>query len=584
MQDRAFSSFFLSSTSNGPPLRVGILLDRAHEHRATASIIEDIRAADFARIEIVLFEASADAARAAAPDRRFGGAFIRRLTDRRWWSGIAWLLYVRLDRLRVGLDSDPLTAVDPAKLLDGLDTIAVGPIVDGSERRLSESDAMKLRAARLDVLLQFGFEPLDEDIFEVAANGVWTLRYGDGERYRGDPPHFWEMVADEPVTGVTLERRGREPVDRQVLARAFFATDMGSLARNRVKSYFGSTHFVIQKLWEWHQSGWPYIAEPGSLTGVPDRAQAKAGQPTNREVVRWLLLRFARTLARRLVTALWRRDEIEQWQIAIRRDGPGLIAGRSTDMTGFRWIEAPKGQFYADPFVVERDGRTWLFFEDYYYAQGRGVISCAAIGPDGQVGVPEIVLASEGHLSYPFVFFDGEDAYMIPETAAEASVRLYRATDFPREWELHTELYAGAAVDSSVWKQDGRWWLFTSLREPRGGATMLWLFHSEMLTGPWTFHPMNPISADVRSARGAGALHREGTRLFRPSQDGSRAYGHSFSLNEIVTLSPTSYAERRIVTIGPDWERDLLATHTYNRSGAVEVTDGKVRRARRQVV
>ncbi len=167
---------------------------------------------------------------------------------------------------------------------------------------------------------------------------------------------------------------------------------------------------------------------------------------------------------------------------------------------------------------------------------------------------------------------------MIPETSAEGAVRLYRAQDFPRGWELHAELFAGGALDTTPWKQDGRWWFFTTLREPRGNATMLWLFHAETLTSPWIFHPINPISADVRYSRGAGAIYRYGPTLIRPSQDGSRTYGHSFTLNEILTLSTTEYAERPLVTIGPEWDRHLLGTHTYNRGGRVEVTDGKVLR------
>jgi hypothetical protein len=35
--------------------------------------------------------------------------------------------------------------------------------------------------------------------------------------------------------------------------------------------------------------------------------------------------------------------------------------------------------------------------------------------------------------------------------------------------------------------------------------------------------------------------------------------------------------------VEPDWAPGMLATHTYNRTGAVEVSDGKFRRARRDV-
>jgi len=149
-------------------------------------------------------------------------------------------------------------------------------------------------------------------------------------------------------------------------------------------------------------------------------------------------------------------------------------------------------------------------------------------------------------------------------------------------WEAVSDLYRGGAVDTSpVWHGD-RWWFFTTIREPRAGATALMLFSAETLRGAWRAHPANPISLDVRTARGAGRIIRMGDRLIRPSQDGSRTYGYAFALNEIVTLTEDAYVERPLVTIGPDWSPGLDATHTYARLGSIEATDGRIERDRRQ--
>jgi hypothetical protein len=585
VQDHTFSSFFLSSGSPGPPLRIGVLLGDVRLDHASASILEDIRASDFARLQMVVFDGSGQASEGGSKRHPFRWSQALRLArDPSWRGGLAWRLYVRLDRRRVQVPNDPLAEEDCSAALEGIDAIRIRPIWSGEEGRVPADDLARLRAADLDVIICLGAaEPRDE-VLDAARYGVWALCHGDPARYRGGPPGFWEMVEGDPVTGAALERFGPEPGASFVLAKAWFATDMGSLARNRVQPSFGSTYMVIQKLRELHQWGWAYVVEHSEPSAAPPWQGRVRRRPTNLEVLRWLGPRTLGAVIRRLIRAVTARDEVEQWQMAVRMDGHGLAVDGSVDMSGFRWVKAPKGRFFADPFVIERDGRTWLFFEDYRYAEGRGVISCAELSADGRLVAPEVVIASNGHLSYPYVFFDGSEAYMIPETAAEGSVRLYRATDFPRGWEPLVELYAGPAVDTSVWQQDGRWWFFTTLREPRSQAAMLWLFHAEAPTGPWVPHPMNPISADVRNARGGGSIFGRDGRVIRPSQDGSRGYGHSFSLNEIVTLSTTDYAERPIVTVGPDWDRGLLGTHTYNRSGSVEVTDGKARRARRQVV
>ena len=586
MGDPGFSSFFLSSTTDKPPLRIGILLEHRLD-RATAAILEDLRAADFVTPVIVLFDAGpvdpATAGSTASP----GGRWLERLrravpASRERWGRLAWDLYTELDRRRVTLADDPVGPVDRAAALQGLDARPVRLVRDGAVRRLPAGALDQLRTASLDVILQLGLDDV-RGHFDIGSYGCWALRHGDGDRYAGDPPHAWEIVEGSPVTGVTLERRAGTPAETLVLASAQFATDTGSLVRNRVMPYFGSTFLVVRKLWELHRFGWQRLVEQSRPAGPAASGHGAVGIPPNRVVVRWLLPRVLGSVRRRLAGRLRSRDEIEHWQMAIRVGGPRLDPEGAGDLPGFRVIESPKGRFYADPFLVERDGRTWLYFEDYGYAERRGVISCAEVAADGRLGPARVVLSTEGHLSYPYVFLDGEEAWMIPESSAQGAVRLYRATDFPFEWVEHAEILPRPALDSSIWQQAGRWWLFTSLREPRGGATMLWLLHAESLSGPWVAHPMNPISADVRTARSAGLIHRHGERLLRPSQDGSRGYGSSFSLNAITILSPTAYEERELVTVGPDWAPRMVATHTYNRSGPFEVTDGKFRRPRRDV-
>jgi hypothetical protein len=573
VRDPGFSSFFLSSAADRPPLRIAILLDHQVD-RATASILDDILAADFLAPVTVMVEV-------AAP-----GPARRTLLDR--LNRLAWDVYRRLDRGRVTLADDPAAPVDRDAALGRFAIVprTVRPIPGGTVRRLPPDAVETLRAAGPDVVLQLGMTDVELPS-EVASFGCWVLRPGDGARYTGDPPHFWEMVDGDAITTVILERRADgtpgTPGTPLVLASARFATDMMSLARNRVMPAYGSTFLVLRALWTLHGFGWARLAaraRPVSSVGPRSR---RGGLPSNGVVLRWLLPRAIAAVRRRLARRFRSGDVIEHWQMAIRTGGRGLSLDGSPDLSGFRWIESPKGRFYADPFLVERDGRTWLFFEDYGYAEARGVISRAAVGPEGELGAPSVVLSTEGHLSYPYVFVGGDAAWMIPESSAEGAVRLYRATAFPDEWAVHAELLPMPALDTSVWRDAERWWLFASLREPRGGATMLWLFSAEALTGPWTGHPMNPISTDVRTARSAGLIHRRDGRLLRPSQDGSRGYGSSFGLNEITVLTPTDYEERPVVTVAPDWAPDMLATHTYNQSGSIEVVDGKFRRARDEV-
>jgi hypothetical protein len=103
---------------------------------------------------------------------------------------------------------------------------------------------------------------------------------------------------------------------------------------------------------------------------------------------------------------------------------------------------------------------------------------------------------------------------------------------------------------------------------------MLLLYYAESLAGEWRFHPSNPISTDARNNRGAGRVFRAGDRLIRPSQSHVPRYGYSFSLNEIVALTPAQYSERVLTTVTPEYWKGFSSVHTYNRTANIEWIDG----------
>jgi hypothetical protein len=163
---------------------------------------------------------------------------------------------------------------------------------------------------------------------------------------------------------------------------------------------------------------------------------------------------------------------------------------------------------------------------------------------------------------------------MLPETGANGTVELYRCTRFPDQWELVKVLFRGQIKDTTLLIHSGVYWFFATFQEPRGLATQLWLFSAETLTGEWKAHPANPISTDVRNSRGAGAILEHQGKLFRPSQDCSKGYGYSFTLNEITALDRDHYAEVPYRTVNPVWAPGLIGTHTYSRACNTEVIDG----------
>ena len=126
---------------------------------------------------------------------------------------------------------------------------------------------------------------------------------------------------------------------------------------------------------------------------------------------------------------------------------------------------------------------------------------------------------------------------MIPESAADKSLRLYQATDFPKGWKFLKNIQTNARLlDFTPFYYNDMWWLFTiSKRMDDGGSyDQLFLFYSkDFINEEWESHPQNPIVTDSSAARPAGKLYFENGQLYRPSQNCFDRYGGSLKINQL---------------------------------------------------
>ena len=551
--------WFLTSTSRAPQLRIGVLLDGPTLPAYLAETLEHIANSNFARLELAILNANPpkpeDHARAGH------GLFAR---------------YVVWDAKRIAEAPDPLAEIDCSRHLKDLESLTVSPIVDDNSQRFPDDLPARIREKNLDVLVKFGFGDLRGEVLHAARYGVWAYHHGDPYRYRGGPPYFWEVYEDNLLSCAALERLAQDPHENLVLYQGFFATIQGSSwARNRVQPYWGSTTFLIQKLQQLHQSGWDTIAADSS---PPARNRKTYSTPTDLDMLPWLGKILCHTCVHRVRHARV-GEELPHWMLGVNTTGSRL----PLSLREFHWIQSPRGHFYADPFVIEHEGKPWVFFEDLPYSTDKGVIVCAEVNRDSTLSQTIPVLETPYHLSYPCIFRDSGELYMVPESVADGTVQLYRCKRFPDSWELVKVLLRAPAVDTTVWIEDGLYWFFVTLQELRGGGLQLWLFYSHSLTGELIRHPRSPISTDIRFSRGAGAIFREDGKLIRPSQDCSGVYGRRMVFNEIMVLNEHEYAERPGTVIDTRTAPNMIGTHSYGRAGDVVVIDGCVPTPAKQV-
>jgi hypothetical protein len=269
---------------------------------------------------------------------------------------------------------------------------------------------------------------------------------------------------------------------------------------------------------------------------------------------------------------------VEQWSLAFRFADEEPWSG---SLEGFHRLTPPGDGFWADPFPIQRNGKNYIFFEELPSAKGRAHISVIEVDRLGRASKPTRVIERDYHLSYPFLVEEDGWLFMVPESAANRTVEIYRCLAFPYHWKLERVLLDDIfAADATLYRTQDRWWMFASISA--NGAEIhdeLHAFTSESLLGDWQPLARNPVKSDVRGARPAGQLFVRDGHLYRPSQICAPLYGSGIALQRVTRMDGDfeEHEERRILPVDGE---GVLGLHTMNRAGDLSVTDAFVRRPR----
>jgi hypothetical protein len=470
----------------------------------------------------------------------------------------------RLLEAKIDCPQDAFAVTDAASLFAGTKLLHLSSL-----HELAPNEGL-VDTTEVDLFIELGASTLPRELSASSRNGVWRL---DHPFLTGSNPSvaaFWPIYHGWPVTECRVISRHPDSMHHALVARAFPATNPYSVKLNRSAVYWRGASLLASKLRQM-QLGRETFAQvsPGSTPPDSDSIECfgRLGSPSSGQ----LAGHIGRNIARRARESIARNLTLDQWVLLFCFDQE-----LATDPSMFQKIVPPKDRFWADPHIVKRDGRYFVFFEECPFATGTGHIAVLSIDEQGQYEPPVTVLKRNYHLSYPFVFEQDGDLFMVPESEANRTIDLYRCVDFPARWELVTTLMRDiAAVDSTLLYEQGRWWLFANVVEMKGASFSeeLFLFHSDSLIGKWLPHAGNPILSDARRSRPAGAIMRHNGRLYRPSQDCSIRYGHAIRINEITALSADTYSEVEVSTIFPGWDPSIIATHTLSYTPGLTVID-----------
>lgn len=253
-----------------------------------------------------------------------------------------------------------------------------------------------------------------------------------------------------------------------------------------------------------------------------------------------------------------------------------------SDLTQIKPLSFPKKEFWADPFLFKYNNDLYLFFERFPFKTTKGVISCTKILNDQITEVID-VLDLPYHLSYPNVFEEDGNIYMIPECSENNCLEVYQCVDFPNKWRLYSIGFEGESVADTVYYKDanGDKWLFISKTNPviSNHCNELWIYKIDSLKlKKIESHRKNPVIINSEFARNGGAIFNYLDHAYRVSQNNTYGmYGKGINISRIKELSINNYEEEVIRKVSPSFSLKLIGMHHMHQIDGFFVLDGRLR-------
>ena len=222
----------------------------------------------------------------------------------------------------------------------------------------------------------------------------------------------------------------------------------------------------------------------------------------------------------------------------------------------------------ADPILLKKNNKKYIFIEQYTGKKQKGVISCIEFFKNEQFIIHEDIIKEDFHLSYPYTFEVNNKVFMCPETHTKDEIRLYKAINFPNKWKFHKTLIKNiSAADTNIFFNDDKWWLFTNVCKSKfDRSSELHIFYSKDFDSEkWIPHPNNPVIFDPLCARNAGNMIFKNKNIYRPFQTQSYDnYGNASGLSVIKKLNILEYEEEILFNVKPNFLKNINSTHTYS--------------------
>ncbi len=426
-----------------------------------------------------------------------------------------------------------------------------------------KQDVQKVKNFNFDVIVRMGSGIIKGEMLNASKNGIFSFHHGDNEYFRGGPPGFWEVFYEKPLTGFIVQKLNQILDGGEILFKGHVETKR-NYYQNQISVYKNSAKYLSKVLEDLRNNKIKNIKNESNNAKVYK-------DPKFLEIVIYLFKTYLK-LGKKFFFEFLLNKKI-RWHVSYRSN----VNMKNLKLKEFKVIQnLNKNRFLADPFIIQRNKRNFIFLEDFYFSKNKGVISCYEILNENEKFLGT-VLEENFHLSFPYLFNYKNQIFMCPETHQKEEIRIYICEKFPYKWKFYKTLIKNInAVDTILFEKDNIWWMFTSTSNKSiKDFNELNIFYSENgpLTDNWHTHSLNPVVVNPNIARNGGVVFDK-EKIFRISQKNrSNIYGESFSINEIKILDKKNFKEEIIQNVFPKFKNRLKGTHHLNNYGNFFVND-----------
>ena len=474
-------------------------------------------------------------------------------------SKLLFRLQISIER-RLFKENNTIDKANIINKLKTIDSVYLKPKRDNSFDVFSSVDAGKIKSYNLDIILKHEFKTIKGDILSSAKYGIWSLLHEGSDINFVTPKGLWVILFHQTSVRVTLQQLTSKLNSELVIDNAFFNYHW-SYIKTKNMMLEASISLLFKNIRQLQISEY-----------IPTKSSVEYDSSNNTLYFKYILkyiFIFYFTFSRKVFERMKYRligTRYHCWTLFI---GKGDFL--NTPLTLLKPIILPKDEFWADPFLFKYKDENYVFFENFSYSSKRGKISCGIVRDNELIDITD-VLSLDYHLSYPFIFEENGEVFLMPETYANDRLEIYKCIIFPNKWELYSTAFEGEkVVDASIYVDDNKnKWLFINRLESE-----LFIYKIDSLKlNHLESHAQNPVIINSETARNGGPIFKYKDEVFRPSQANIEGvYGRALNINKIEKLTIDEYIEKTIVTEYPDLQKGFIAMHHLHQSNEMFVID-----------